>query len=141
MIRFKQNQYSEDSELFLNFICRLEGFKTKCKNLHWAAPKKNIHTYLDDLLGIISDYQDTVAEGYMGILGKMGPNDVKAVPSSSSDSMSFIEEVIDATQDFYDAIPGDTIYKGISSETETYIQDLNKYKYLFSLCDNNYDNI
>ena len=31
------------TEFFINFLNRLEGWKTKCKNLHWAAPKKNIH--------------------------------------------------------------------------------------------------
>ena len=28
------------SELFISFLNRLEGWKTKCKNLHWAAPIK-----------------------------------------------------------------------------------------------------
>ena len=35
------------SQFFINFLNQLEGWKTKCKNLHWAAPKKNIHVYLD----------------------------------------------------------------------------------------------
>ena len=34
------------SQLFISFLNQLEGWKTKCKNLHWAAPKKNIHVYL-----------------------------------------------------------------------------------------------
>lgn len=44
------------SEFFINFLNRLEGWKTKCKNLHWAAPKKNIHVYLDEFLEILSEY-------------------------------------------------------------------------------------
>ena len=51
------------SEFFISFLNRLEGWKTKCKNLHWAAPKKNIHVYLDEFLSILSDYQDSLAEG------------------------------------------------------------------------------
>lgn len=58
-------------QFFINFLNQLEGWKTKCKNLHWAAPKKNIHVYLDEFLSILSSYQDSLAEGYMGILGKM----------------------------------------------------------------------
>ena len=34
------------SKFFIEFLNKLEGWKTKCKNLHWAAPKKNIHVYL-----------------------------------------------------------------------------------------------
>lgn len=123
------------SEFFINFLNRLEGWKTKCKNLHWAAPKKNIHVYLDEFLDVLSDYQDGLAEGYMGILGKMQPNAIKGVPSDSLNAIDFINEVRGATIIFYDKIPQETIYKGIASECETFIQNINKYKYLFELCD------
>ena len=121
--------------LFLNFINKLEGWKTKCKNLHWAAPKKNIHEYLDDFLGVLSDYQDGLAEGYMGILGKMQPNSIKGIASDTLNAMDLLNEVIENTVKFYENIPEGTIYKGITSECETFIQNLNKYKYLFSLSD------
>jgi len=121
--------------LFLNFINKLEGWKTKCKNLHWAAPKKNIHEYLDDFLGLLSDYQDGLAEGYMGILGKMQPNAIKGIASDTLNAMDLLNEVIENTVKFYENIPEGTIYKGITSECETFIQNLNKYKYLFSLSD------
>lgn len=65
----------------------MEGWKTKCKNLHWAAPKgaNNVHVRLDEFLDIISDYQDTVAEGIMGVLNiHIGPNDVKGDPGSAT---------------------------------------------------------
>lgn len=123
------------SEFFINFLNRLEGWKTKCKNLHWAAPKKNIHVYLGEFLDVLSDYQDGLAEGYMGILGKMQPNAIKGVPSDSLNAIDFINEVRGATIIFYDKIPQETIYKGIASECETFIQNINKYKYLFELCD------
>lgn len=123
------------SDFFINFLNRLEGWKTKCKNLHWAAPKKNIHVYLDEFLGILSDYQDSLAEGYMGILGKMQPNVIKGISSDTLNAIDFINEVRGATIVFYDKIPQETVYKGIASECETFIQNINKYKYLFELCD------
>jgi len=123
------------SQFFINFLNQLEGWKTKCKNLHWAAPKKNIHVYLDEFLNILSDYQDSLAEGYMGILGKMQPNAIKGTSSEALNAFDFINEVKTTTIAFYDKIPQDTIYKGITSECETFIQNINKYKYLFSLCD------
>lgn len=123
------------SQLFIGFINRLEGWKSKCKNLHWAAPKKNIHVYLDDFLEIIADYQDGLAEGYMGILGQMQPNVVKGVPCEALNAFDFIAEVKRETIAFYDRIPDETIYKGIKSECEVLIQNINKYDYLFHLCD------
>ena len=122
-------------QFFINFINKLEGFKTKCKNLHWSAPKKNIHVYLDDFLSVISDYQDSIAEDYQGILGHMQPNVIKGVPSDALNALDFISQVKAATISFYDNIPQKSIYSGISSECETFIQNINKYDYLFHLCD------
>lgn len=135
MVNFVQKQFSEeDKHLFLSFICQIEGWKTKCKNLHWAAPKKNIHEYLDAFLEVLSSYQDTLAETYMGILGQMGPDDVEGLKCSSRDAMDFIDEVSEMTQKFYERIPEGTEFKGITGETESLIKDIQKYKYLFGLC-------
>lgn len=130
-----QNTEMSPSQLFIKFISQIEGWKTKCKNLHWAAPKKNIHVYLDEFLSILSDYQDSLAEGYMGILGKMAPNAIKGIPSDTLNAYDFITEVKAGTLSFYDKIPSETLYKGIASECETFIQNINKYDYLFHLCD------
>ena len=123
------------AQFFINFINKLEGFKTKCKNLHWSAPKKNIHVYLDEFLGILSDYQDSVAEDYQGILGHMQPNVIEGIKSQSLNAIDFINEVKIATETFYNNIPDDTYYVGIKSETETFIHNIFKYKYLFELTD------
>lgn len=129
------NYQPDNTQLFIGFINRLEGWKTKCKNLHWSAPKKNIHVYLDEFLSVLSDYQDGLAEGYQGILGKMQPNAVKGIPSETLNAIDFIAEVRKETISFYDRLPKETIYKGITSECETFIQNINKFKYLFDLCD------
>lgn len=130
-----ENNSPTGSQFFISFLNQLEGWKTKCKNLHWAAPKKNIHVYLDEFLVILSDYQDGLAEGYMGILGKMQPNVIKGTASDALNAIDFIEEVKVSTLFFYDKIPQEIIYKGITSECETFIQNINKYRYLFGLCD------
>ena len=122
------------SQFFINFINQLEGWKTKCKNLHWAAPKKNIHFYLDDFLSVISDYQDSIAEDYQGILGHMAPNAIKGIPCDCLNAIDFIKEVMIKTEEFYNKISQDTCYAGIKSETETFIHNIYKFKYLFELC-------
>ena len=125
------------SGIFTNFICKIEGWKTRTKNLHWAAPVENgdsIHRRLDDLLGTLSDFEDTLAEGYMGILGKMEPDTINAIGCSCTKASDLISVIITDTLSFYDQIPEDTRFKGITSETEVLIHSLYKYKYLFSLC-------
>ena len=128
---------SSEKSIFIDFINLMEGWKTKCKNLHWSAPKKNIHVYLDDFLEILSEYQDAVAEGYMGISGKVQPNVLKGTACDCLNALEFIDEVKEGTLAFYKSLPEEVVYKGIVSETETFIHNITKYAYLFRLCDNN----
>lgn len=120
---------------FINFLNRLEGWKTKCKNLHWAAPKKNIHVYLDDFLEILSDYQDSLAEEIMGIYHKMQPNAITGIPSSALNASDLINEIEASTLKFYSSLEDTPNLAGVKSEAETFIHNIHKYKYLFSLCD------
>ena len=122
-------------QFFINFINKLEGFKTKCKNLHWSAPKKNIHIYLDEFLDILSDYQDGLAEEAMGIYGKFQPNVLKGVECGSLNAIDFIMEVKNVTFNFYTSLPEDATLAGVKSECETFIHNIHKYHYLFNLCD------
>lgn len=132
---FKTSSDENPSQFFIRFINLLEGWKTKCKNLHWSAPKNNIHVRLDEFLGVISDYQDSLAEEYQGLLGHMQPNVVKGTPSNVLNAIDFINEVKAGTTKFYENIPEGTLYAGIRSECETFIHNILKYKYLFELSD------
>lgn len=124
---------------FLNYINILEGAKTRIKNLHWAAKRlpvnehRGAHLYLDEFLEVVSDFQDTIAESSQGILGHMDPEDIQGTPLRESTVQGLIKSLTASTVSFYDRIPEGTIYKGIASETETFIMNLNKYKYLFEL--------
>lgn len=124
---------------FVNYISTLEGVKTKIKNLHWAArnlsnrDKRGAHIYLDDFLGIVSSFQDTIAESSQGIIGVMGMNEVSGTSFSVSSPKELISYVRDRTINFYNSLPSSTIYVGIKSETETFIKDITKYNYLFQL--------
>lgn len=129
----------QDKPKFIEFISKLEAFKTKCKNLHWSAPNEPIHVRLDEFLGEISDYEDSIAEEVMGITDKFKPTDINPAPFTNIQSITnaadFINSICKATCDFYDGLCSDcSIYAGLKSETETFIHNINKYKYLFSLC-------
>ena len=65
----------------------------------------------------------------------MQPNVIKGTPSDNLNAIEFINEVRGATVVFYDKIPQETVYKGITSECETFIQNINNYNYLLELCD------
>lgn len=124
----------DEKQLFIKFINQLEGWKARCKNLHWSAPDNNIHKYLDDFFKILVEYQDELVEDYMGINGKISPTSIRSIDSDEDNAYTFIHEVRDETLAFYSKLPNDIIYKGIVSECESFIHNINKYNYLFRLC-------
>lgn len=127
---------SLDPSIVLEFLGRLSGFVSRAKSLHWAARGKDIHEYLDGLWKEIYEFQDTVAEGFMGISGQFAAQDVPYVAAEERrDPQAFIKEVESKTLEFYEELPADDPrYKGLCGETESFIQTVEKYKYLFSLC-------
>lgn len=130
----KSETNGNPTDLYINFLCQIEGWKTKCKNLHWAAQNDSIHRRLDDLADALSSYQDALAEDYMGINGRVRPDILMGISSNAIEPNTFISEIIENTLSFYSQIDSSVVYAGIKSETETFIHNLNKIKYLFSLC-------
>lgn len=130
----KSETNGNPTDLYINFLCQIEGWKTKCKNLHWAAQNDSIHRRLDDLADILSSYQDALAEDYMGINGRVRPDILTGISSNAIEPNTFISEIIENTLSFFSQIDSSVIYVGIKSETETFIHNLNNIKYLFSLC-------
>ena len=127
---------SLDPTIVLEFLGRLSGFVSRAKSLHWGARGKDIHEYLDGLWKELYEFQDTVAEGFMGISGQFASQDVPYIASEERrDPQAFIKEVESITLEFYKELPADDPrYKGLCGETESFIQTIEKYKYLFSLC-------
>ena len=130
----KSETNGNPTDLYINFLCQIEGWKTKCKNLQWAAQNDSIHRRLDDLADVLSSYQDALAEDYMGINGRVRPDILTGISSNAIEPNTFISEIIENTLSFYSQIDSSVVYAGIKSETETFIHNLNKIKYLFSLC-------
>lgn len=127
---------------FLTYVNVLEGIKTQIKNVHWASlrlpnsDKRGAHLYLDDFLEVVGNFQDLVAESVMGITGESFEfNTVRGVPFHASSTDELIKYIQNKTVEFYDAIPKETIYAGIKSETETFILNINQYVFRFKLTD------
>ena len=122
-------------KVIIHFLNILEGYKTRCKNLHWAANNINTHEYLDKFLDEISEFQDAIAEGYLGIKGNLNNDDIRGVLIKADSAFELTFKLRGDLIYFYEILPDMPLYKGLISECENFIQVVNKYKYLFSLCD------
>ena len=121
-----------DSDIVKQFLGRLSGFVHKAKSLHWAAQGKDIHEYLDDIWEETYKFQDTVAEGWMGINGQLD-SDIPFLMPESNTPAEFIQELEEKVLDCYKLLDDEPKYQGLKGEFESFIQTIEKYKYLFGL--------
>lgn len=135
---FEHETTSYSSSQFKDFLCVLEGFKTKFKNLHWSAYSNSIHVRIDELIDEISDYQDILAEEVQGIEGQFEPNFLKGTNFDFTCPHEAINNLISRTDTFYSKLPQTSDYAGVRSECEAFITQLHKLKYLFNLCKRGY---
>lgn len=126
-----------DIKTYLN---RIEGYKTRIKNLHWSVKllpyieKNELHEHLDELLDLVSDYEDVVAENYMGTFGVLPLGFLSGVQPETNDPLELIDKIRTDLEGFHSAYSSDLKYIGIINATEDLLQELPVKKYLIDQC-------
>lgn len=120
-----------DQEI-LNFINRLEGYRSIMKFLHWAAPRRSRHEVLDDAFSDLGDFEDEFAEDAQAIYGQVSPDDCNPIPAKSKDDIGLMKEIRAdlANMKLYLDKP---MYTGLVNEVEDYFHKVNKTIYLLNL--------
>ena len=114
-----------------DFVCKLEGFKTAIKSLHWDADSLSQHQLCDDIASTIADFQDKVSEVEQSISGKLPINRLEGTPYKISGLKKFVEDVISDTNVFYSKLKGEgDDYIGMRSDCESFLSDMQRNLYL-----------
>ena len=118
-------------KVILDYINKMEGWKTAIKSLHWDADNLSQHKLCDDIAGTIADFQDQVSEVEQSITGKLKINTLKGVTYKIKDLKTFVQDVLDETNVFYKKVQklGDT-YAGMASDCESFLSDMQRNLYL-----------
>lgn len=118
----------------LDFICFLEGAKVRMRELHWEAKKNNIHLLTDKLIDLLNDYEDEIAEIYMGIIGiRIKVGDVKPAPIESTDLNSLLVSISDNVSTLIASIESDNDFRGIVTVLDDLQKEVEKSKYLATM--------
>ena len=119
-------------KFILDYICRLEGFKTACQNIHWSSRNMSQHKLFDDISESIRKHQDEISEVAQGIDGKrLSFNVLNGIGYSIKSPEKFLEDMLSCTMDFYSKLEKlGKEYIGMKSDVESYISELQKYQYL-----------
>ena len=117
----------------LNYINKIQGYKTAIKNLHWSAKHMSEHKLLDEIADSVANNQDEIAEMCQGLYGKIKLNELKPKRYKITNSKKMLFDLLRDTKSFYSTIKGREL-SGVSSVVETFIGDINKFIYLMEMC-------
>ncbi len=115
----------------LEFVNRLEGYKTAIKSLHWNSQNMSQHKLCDDIADRIADFQDQVSEVEQSISGNLPFNKLKGTPYTVTNLKTFVNDVISSTNKFYKELNGKgDDYIGMRSDVESFLSDMQRNLYL-----------
>ena len=118
-------------KVILNYVNKLEGYKTAIKSLHWDANSLKQHELCDDIADVISDFQDLVSEVEQSLSGNLPFNQLKGEPYKVVGLKTFVNDVISSAKEFLKSLEGlGEEYVGMKSETETFIAVMQRKLYL-----------
>jgi len=115
----------------LDFVNKLEGYKTAIKSLHWDSDSLSQHELCDKIADTIAEFQDTVSEVEQSITGNLDKGELKPEEYKVTTLKKFVEDVLDSANSFYKSIEdeGDT-YTGMRSDCESFLSDMQRNLYL-----------
>lgn len=120
----------EAYHFFIRLIAQMEGFKTRLKEIHWAAENMSTHKLVDDILDSFTKFQDAVAEDVQGEFGDFPVGSIHPLLPSSTELIPLLKEMrYEILIVPLNGIDGD-MYTGIINEMEDFYHKLNVFIYL-----------
>lgn len=117
----------------LNYINKLQGYKTAIKNLHWSSKHMSEHKLLDEIADSVANNQDEIAEMCQGLYGKIKINELKPKRYKITNSKKMLFDLLRDTKSFNSSIKGREL-TGVRSVVEAFIGEINKFVYLMDMC-------
>ena len=94
-------------------LCKLEGYKTRMKELHWDASSMSSHELCDKITDTISEFEDALAEEMQTISGEtIKPGDISIELPKAMTLKEFIAEFLKDIYVYYSTL-SDAKYIGV----------------------------
>lgn len=123
-----------NNAFMMNIIGKMEGYKTRLKDLHWAAHNNSTHVRIDEILAALTDYEDAITEDAQATDGDIISGSVRSIPCNSADVFDILDQIkldLIAIKRQYE---GNIEYTGVINETDDFFHTVKKYIYLLRKC-------
>lgn len=116
----------------LKYLNELQGYRTAIKNLHWSSSNMSEHKLWDDIDSSVGEAQDEIAEVAQGMYGQIKKNELKPISYTIKNSKEALNAIINDTKSFYETLNDESNIQ-LKSVVESFLADLEKYKYLLDI--------
>lgn len=130
-IYFYKNVKKMNIKNVAELVMKLYLYSDMCKMIHYSAKKMHEHTQSDDVLNIIRDYADRIAENCFGFIGKPTFNDfsLEQPIKKANDLTQICQNVFDLLNNFEKKLKNPK-YSGIQSIIDEFKSSLSSIVYL-----------
>lgn len=119
---------------YLNFICSLDGYLIRLKELHWSATNNAQHILCDEIGDTIDSIEDRFAEYLMGETGKrIKIGNLKPMLPNSTSLLPLLSELSKETSEFLKHNLLSVSDGGGVDILNQLLEEINKYKYRATL--------
>lgn len=117
----------------INYINKLQSYKTAIKNIHWSSQNMSEHKLFDDIEETVSNTQDDIAEIAQGIFGKLKFNDLRPKRYNITTSKKMLQDLLSDSKTFLSTLRNKELI-GIKSIMENFIGEIDQFIYLHNFC-------
>lgn len=117
----------------INYINKLQSYKTAIKNIHWSSQNMSEHKLFDDIEETVSNTQDDIAEISQGIFGKLKFNDLRPKRYNITTSKKMLQDLLSDSKTFLSTLRNKELI-GIKSIMENFIGEIDQFIYLHNFC-------
>ena len=82
-----------NKEKLVEVLGKIEGHKTRLKELHWSSPSRSMHVIIDDFSSELAEFEDALAENSIALLDFVYPGDLSPELPEETDFESDLEAI------------------------------------------------
>ena len=123
-----------DKKFLVSVINKLEGHKTRLKELHWSSPSHSIHVVIDDFSSEIAEFEDAFAENSMALLGFIGPGELSPILPGEKEFEEDLEAIRGLLGSIKKECGDEMMWSGVVNLVDDFWTTVNKYIYLSKIC-------
>ena len=121
-------------ENLLDILNKIEGHKTRMKELHWSSPSHSLHIIIDEYSGAFAEFEDAITENATPLLGFVRAGELNPVLPEETEFEAQLEAIRGILSVMKTMCGEDNMWSGLVNLIDDFWTTTNRYIYLAKIC-------